>query len=77
MKNYELLATDDGVVSMLEDGKEVTLKEAVGVIAFSVYKKTLEHSNEEDAHKKKRLEEKIHFQSKVLDSLSNALNAIK
>ena len=43
MKNYELLATDDGVVSMLEDGKEVTLKEAVGVIAFSVYKKTLEH----------------------------------
>ena len=77
MKNYELLTTEDGVVSMLEDGREVSLKEAVGVVAFSVYRKTVEHSNEEDAHKKKRLEEKIYFQSKVLDSLSNALNAIK
>lgn len=77
MADFELLTRDGGTVSILEDGREVTLKEAVGITALSVYKKLAEYSNEENADKRKRLEEKINFQSIVLDSLSNALNAIK
>lgn len=77
MKVFEIIVRENEMVSALIDGKETSLREAIGIIAFSVYEKTIEISKEENADQKKRLEEKISFQSKILDSLSNAYMAIK
>ncbi len=77
MKVFEIIVRENEMVSALIDGKETSLREVIGIIAFSVYEKTIEISKEENADQKKRLEEKISFQSKILDSLSNAYMAIK
>lgn len=71
-KPFEYVKRDDGMVSAIADGREVTLREAVSMTAMSLYEKLSLASAEENADEKKRLEEKIIFQSRVLDSLSNA-----
>lgn len=76
-KSFEMVVREDGTVSALVNKQELTLREAVGMTAFSVYEKLIQASEEENADEKRRLEEKINFQSRVLDSLSNAYLAIK
>lgn len=76
-KQYELLTRGDEIFLLTEDTTTVNLKQAVGIMAMSVYSNVLNLSDEKDADEKKRLEEKILFQSKILDSLSNAYKAIR
>lgn len=76
-KPFEIITRENREVSALVGGKELTLREAVGLTAFSVYEKLIQVSGEENADERRRLEEKIVFQSRVLDSLSNAYSAIK
>lgn len=77
MKNPEFITRGEEVFLLTEDTKTVSLAEAVGYVAMSVYSSLEYLSKETDADEKKRLEEKIRFQSKVLDSLSNACVATK
>lgn len=72
MNDFKYCIDTDGKTTAISDGKEITLREAVGVMALSLYEKTIKCLNEKDATEKKRLEDEIIFQSKVLDSLSNA-----
>lgn len=74
-KPFEYVTREDGMVSAIADGREVTLREAVSMTAMSLYEKLLLASAEVNADEKKRLEEKIIFQSRALDSLSNAYSA--
>lgn len=76
-KQHEFITRGEEVFLLTEDTKTVSLAEAVGYVAMSVYSSLEDLSKETDADKKKRLEEKIRFQSKVLDSLSNACVATK
>lgn len=76
-KQHEFITKGEEVFLLTEDTKTVSLPEAVGNIAMSVYSNLMDLSKETDADKKKRLEEKIRFQSKVLNALSNACEATK
>lgn len=76
-KQHEFITRGEEVFLLTEDTKTVSLAEAVGYVAMSVYSSLEDLSKETDADEKKRLEEKIRFQSKVLDSLSNACAATK
>lgn len=74
---HEFITRGEEVFLLTEDTKTVGLPEAVGYVAMSVYSKLIDLEKSEDTDEKKRLEEKIRFQSKVLDSLSNACEATR
>lgn len=76
-KQHEFITKGEEVFLLTEDTKTVSLPEAVGNVAMSVYSNLMDLSKETDADEKKRLEEKIRFQSKVLNALSNACEATK
>lgn len=76
-KQHEFITRGEEVFLLTEDTKTVSLPEAVGYVAMSVYSKLIDLEKSEDADEKKRLKEKIRFQSKVLDSLSNAYEATR
>lgn len=77
MAGYEFITKNDEVCLLMEDTKTINLKEAVGIVAMTTFANMVELKEAKDEEEKNRLKEKINFQSKVLDSLSNALNAIK
>lgn len=62
---------------MIEESQIVSLKEAIGTLAMSTYADLLNLKDVKDEIERKGLEEKINFQSKILDSLSNAYSSIK
>lgn len=76
-KQHEFITKGEEVFLLTEDTKTVSLPEAVGNVAMSVYSNLMDLSKETDANEKTRLEEKICFQSKVLNALSNACEATK
>ncbi len=76
MGQFKYCVDEEGTATALVDGKEITLREAVGVTALSLYEKTSKYMKEENALEKKRLEGEVIFQSRVLDSISNALIAV-
>lgn len=76
-KNHELLTKGNEVHLINEEAKTTSLQEAVGIVAMSVYSEMIALEKANDADENKRLEEKILFQSEVLNSLSNALTAIR
>lgn len=76
-KNFEFLSRDEEIFLLTDETKTVSLKEAVSGLAMSTYATLLNLGEETDADERKRLEEKIIFQSNVLDSLSSAYSAIK
>lgn len=73
---YEFVLRDGEYYILTEDTKTINLKEAISGLAMSTYATLLGFSKEKDADERKRLEEKISFQSRLLDSLSNAYSAI-
>lgn len=75
-KEYEFLARDEEYFILTDETKTIGLKEAISGLAMSTYATLLSLGEEKDANEKKRLEEKIIFQSNLLDSLSNAYSAI-
>ena len=74
-KSHEFITRGEEVFLLTEDTKTVSLPEAVGCAAMALYADLADLSKATDADEKKRLEEKIFLQSKVLDSLSNACSA--
>ena len=76
--NHKLVICGDEVSLLNEDGETKTsLKKGVGMLAMSVYAEMLDMKSMPNDAERERLEKKIYFQSEVLDSLSNALLAIK
>ena len=75
--NYEFITRGEEVFLLTKDTKTVSLTEAVGNVAMSVYASLSELSQETDLHEKKRLEKKILLQSKALNAMSNALEATR
>lgn len=75
--NHEFITRGEEVFLLTEDTKTISLPQAVGNVAMSVYANLEDLTRETDADEMKRLEEKIRFQSKVLDSLSNACEATR
>lgn len=75
--NHEFITRGEEVFLLTEDTKTISLPQAVGNVAMSVYANLEDLTRETDADETKRLEEKIRFQSKVLDSLSNACEATR
>ena len=75
--NYEFITRGQEVFLLTNDTKTVSLPEAVGMLAMDTYAKLscLKEAKSDD--EEKRLEETVLFQSKVLDSLSNACLATK
>lgn len=71
-----LLTPSSEVLLLEEDCKTVSLKEAVGHLAISLFVNLREFSNGEESENKEHLKEKIEIQTEALNSLSNALTAI-
>lgn len=76
-KEYKFLAKGEEVFLLTEETKTVSLEEAIGTLAMSTYADLLNLKNVEGESERKGLKEKINFQSKILDSLSNAYSSIK
>lgn len=76
-KDYQFIVRDGEYSILTEETEIISLKMAVSGLAMSTYATLLNLGNTKDADEKKRLEEKISFQSKVLDSISNALSSIR
>lgn len=74
---HEFITKGEDVFLLTEDTKTVSLTEAVGNVAMSVYANICDLSKETDTNEKKRPEKKILFQSKVLNALSNACEATR
>lgn len=74
---HEFITRGEEVFLLTEDTKTVSLTEAVGNVAISVYASLSDLSQEIDLDEKKRLEKKILLQSKVLNALSNACEATR
>lgn len=77
MADYEFITKNNETCLLMGDAKTINLKEAVGIVAMTTFANMVELKEIKNEEEKNRLKEKINFQSKVLDSLSNALNAIK
>lgn len=76
-RKHEFLISGEEVLLLDEEGETTSLTKAVGMLSMEIYANLIDMKNAEDADEKKRLEEKINFQSRALDSLSNACQAIK
>lgn len=76
MKNHELLTRGEEVFLLKDTSETIGIREAVGTLAMVTYADFMQMCNETESETKKRLEEKISFQSKILDSLSRACKAI-
>lgn len=74
---HEFLIRGGEVFLLDENSKTTSLAEAVGMLSMEVYANLIDIKNAEDVGEKQRLEEKIIFQSTVLDSLSNAHQTLK
>jgi hypothetical protein len=74
MKKQKLMVKNEEC--FLLDKEPIGLKEAVGTLAMSIYGTLLTLKEVNDKKKKKRLIAKINYQSRCLNSLSNALLAI-
>ena len=72
----DILTIGNQVLSVDDNGRTTSLVEAVGILAISTYEDYAEISQIADEKEKKRLIDKITYQSNLLDSLSNALLAI-
>ncbi len=77
LREYEFIVREEEVYLLTDQTQTISLKEAVGMTAMSTYLDLLNMKKATDADEKKRLEEKIIFQSGVLDSLSSAYKAIR
>ncbi|WP_303041980.1 hypothetical protein [Turicimonas muris] len=75
--NHEFITRGEEVFLLTEDTKTISLPQAVGNVAMSVYANLEDLTRETDADEMKRLEKKILLQSKVLNALSNACEATK
>lgn len=76
MNNHEFIARGDKIYLLDDNAETTSLKKAVGILAMNVYAETVELGKTPDERERKRLENEIAFQSRVLNSLSNALSAI-
>lgn len=77
LNEHEFITRGEEVFLLTEDTKTVSLPEAVNTLAMSVYTNMLDLKEVSSDDEEKRLEEKIRFQSKVLNALSNACSATK
>lgn len=75
--NHEFITRGEEVFLLTEDTKTVSLTEAVGMLAMSTYENMMNLKEAATNEEEKRLEKKILFQSKVLNAMSNALEATK
>lgn len=75
--NHEFITRGEEVFLLTEDTKTVSLTEAVGLLAMSTYENMMNLKEAATNEEEKRLEKKILFQSKVLNAMSNALEATK
>lgn len=75
--NHEFITRGEEVFLLTEDTKTISLPQAVGNVAMSVYANLEDLTRETDADEMIRLEKKILLQSKVLNALSNACEATK
>lgn len=76
---HNFITKGDEVFLLTEDTKTVGLKEAVSQLSMTIYAELIDIKKAEEEKnytESERLEEKISFQSGVLDSLSNALKAV-
>ena len=76
MNNHELIMKGDKIYLLDDDAETTSLKKAVGILAMNVYAGMIELNKTSDEQERKRLENKIAFQSKILNSLLNALSAV-
>lgn len=76
-KQHEFITRDEEVFILTEDTKTVSLTEAVGMLAMSTYENMINLKESKTSEEEKRLEKKILFQSKVLNAMSNALEATR
>lgn len=77
-RSYKLLQ-QDGKVFSLKDEKMTSLEEAVGALAICTYEDYREYKRTKDSKSEleREMEEKeLAFQSKLLNSLSKALEAV-
>lgn len=76
-KDLEFITQGDNVAILEDEFQVTTLKQAVGMMALSLYHKYVEFNKmKESDDEKTRLEIEIGFQSQVLNSMSNALSAV-
>lgn len=76
-KNYELILKENEAILLNEDNTTVNLEQAVSTTAMTLFAKMRDVKNSSSEEERKGLEREIFFQSKVLNSLSNALSALK
>lgn len=76
-KQHEFITRGEEVFLLTEDTKTVSLPEAVGTLAMSTYENMINLKKVTTSEEEKRLEKKILFQSKVLNAMSNALEATR
>lgn len=74
MSDY--LSKNGLILSVDENGKTTSLKEAVGILAMATFDDFVEMTHVSEADEKKRLEQKISAQSNLIETLSTALFAI-
>lgn len=76
-KNYELILKGNEAILLNEDSTTVNLEQAVSTTAMTLFAKMCDVKNSSSEEERKGLEREIFFQSKALNSLSNALSALK
>lgn len=76
-KQHEFITRGEEIFLLTEDTKTVSLTEAVGMLAMSTYENMINLKESKTSEEEKRLEKKILFQSKVLNAMSNALEATR
>lgn len=75
--NHEFITRGEEVFLLTENTKTVSLTEAVGMLAMSTYENMMNLKEANTHEEEKRLKKKILFQSKVLNAMSNALEATR
>lgn len=75
--NNEFITRGEEVFLLTEDTQTISLPQAVGMLAMSTYENIMNLKDAATGEEGKRLEKKILFQSKVLNAMSNALEATR
>lgn len=75
--NHEFITRGNEVFLLTEETQTVSLAQAVGTLAIGIYADIIDLKNAKDKNEKKELEKKILFRSKCLDSMANALTAVR
>lgn len=76
-ESYQLIMKGNEVSILKDDNEIITLAKGVGIVAMSIYNSAEQYTKAKSTEEKQRLEEKVNFQSKCLDSMSRALTAVR